>query len=106
MDSQGSIFSTAFSPPSSSSPPRLLTASDDRTLRLFPIPPFDTTVALESGNIPAVVEAGEEDERATLWGHEGRVWRAEWVKDGKEIVSIGEVSYYPPPSLGAGLTIR
>lgn len=96
---QGSIFSAAFSP-TSLSPPRLLTASDDRTIRLFPLPTFDPSFPLEDGNVPATISEGESDRsggtgiRETMWGHEGRVWRAEWLEDGRGLVSIGEVRFF------------
>ncbi|GAA5917109.1 hypothetical protein JCM6882_009349 [Rhodosporidiobolus microsporus] len=82
---KGSIFTASYSPlPSapSSSPARLCTASDDRTLRLFPLPSdFSPTIPLEEGeNKPPVIDLGGGGEEV-LWGHEGRVWRAEWVDD-------------------------
>lgn len=96
---QGSIFSASFSPPSAGLPSRLLTASDDRTLRIFPLPSFDSTVPLEAGTVPLTISEDTEEgsgKRETIWGHDGRVWRAEWLEEGKGLVSIGEVRFRSP----------
>jgi WD40 repeat protein len=90
---QGSIFSVSFSPPSDVSPPCLLTASDDRTLQIFPLPTsFDTFFPLENGSVPSTITEDDEDKkREVLWGHDGKVWRGEWLEGGRGIVSVGEV---------------
>ncbi|GAA6043458.1 hypothetical protein JCM8097_002870 [Rhodosporidiobolus ruineniae] len=83
---KGSIFTAAFSP----SAARLATGSDDRTLRLFPLPPFSSSAPLDTEKRPLVIEeGGGEGEREVVWGHEGRVWRAEWA-DEERVVSVGE----------------
>ncbi|GAA5981472.1 hypothetical protein JCM11641_004773 [Rhodosporidiobolus odoratus] len=90
---KGAIFTASFSPPTQI-PSTLLTASDDRTLQLFTLPSFDSTIkALESDRNPPVVPPLEGEEREVLWGHEGRVWRAEFIQEENtvgRIASIGE----------------
>lgn len=77
---QGAIFTVAFSPVS---PELLASGSDDRTLRIWDLSPLSTASPEPSKII-------EKDARV-LWGHEGRVWRIEWVDDAR-LVSVGEVS--------------
>ncbi|GAA5935540.1 tRNA (34-2'-O)-methyltransferase regulator RTT10 [Sporobolomyces koalae] len=78
---RGAIFTVAFSPNSSD---LLATGSDDRTLRIWDLSPFSKAQAPVT-ELQQRVETGAR----TLWGHEGRVWRIDWV-DQERLVSVGE----------------
>ncbi|GAA6025839.1 hypothetical protein JCM10207_004390 [Rhodosporidiobolus poonsookiae] len=87
---KGSIFTVSFSPSST----HLLTASDDRTLRVFSLPPPSPSIPLED-DLTAPVLGVESEKAVAVWGSEGRVWRAEWAgvaEEGGEarVVSVGE----------------
>ncbi|GAA5830194.1 hypothetical protein JCM5353_003689 [Sporobolomyces roseus] len=80
---RGAIFTAIFSAVNSN---LLATGSDDRTLRIWDLSP-DLS--------PSTSATDHQDERSvesacrTLWGHEGRVWRIDWV-DEKRLVSVAE----------------
>ncbi|GAA5820188.1 hypothetical protein JCM11491_006145 [Sporobolomyces phaffii] len=78
---RGAIFTVAFCPASQD---LLASGSDDRTLRVWDLSPNRESPA------PRSADANEiEREARVLWGHEGRVWRIEWV-DEKRLVSVAE----------------
>jgi WD40 repeat protein len=85
---QGAIFTVAFSP---LSPDLLASGSDDRTLRIWDLSPLSTSSDSTNSNV-ATQEKLVEEQARVLWGHEGRVWRIEWV-DKNRLVSVAEVSH-------------
>ncbi|GAA5972994.1 hypothetical protein JCM3765_005606, partial [Sporobolomyces pararoseus] len=82
---RGAIFTVTFSP---NCPDLLASGSDDRTLRIWNLSPLSTSTESTTKNPQEAVNTVEAQARA-LWGHEGRVWRIEWV-DEKRLLSVGE----------------
>ncbi|GAA5889450.1 hypothetical protein JCM5296_006365 [Sporobolomyces johnsonii] len=76
---RGAIFALSFSPSSR----YLASGSDDRTIRIWDLskPSPSSSSRLEQASA----------EPATLWGHEGRVWRIDWV-DETTLASVAEVT--------------
>ncbi|GAA5935945.1 hypothetical protein JCM1841_006598 [Sporobolomyces salmonicolor] len=74
---RGAIFALSFSPSSR----YLASGSDDRTIRIWDL----TKLSLSSSSRPEQASA----EPATLWGHEGRVWRVDWL-DETTLTSVAE----------------
>ncbi|KAM0789659.1 hypothetical protein ACM66B_000461 [Microbotryomycetes sp. NB124-2] len=73
---QGSIYSVAFSP----SGKLLASISDDRTVRIW-----DSSAR----TIEASDGVQEAPDVVTIWGHEGRIWRVEWM-DESTLATCGE----------------
>ncbi|GAA5972981.1 hypothetical protein JCM3765_006093, partial [Sporobolomyces pararoseus] len=82
---RGAIFTVTFSP---NCPDLLASGSDDRTLRIWNLSPLSTSTESTTKNPQEAVKTVEAQARV-LWGHEGRVWRIEWV-DEKRLLSVGE----------------
>ncbi|GAA5909266.1 tRNA (34-2'-O)-methyltransferase regulator RTT10 [Sporobolomyces salmoneus] len=81
---RGAIFTVSFSP----EPPNLLASgSDDRTVRIWDLSSISTPAS--SAYTKEEETQLVEKEARILWGHEGRVWRIEWV-DEERLVSVGE----------------
>lgn len=84
-------FDLAFSP----SGTQLASASDDRSVRIWDLPP--PSVLLDRIRHPREHarpsgkehDVGVGEPRRTLWGHTGRVWRVAWSSD-SNLVSAGE----------------
>ncbi|GAA5871495.1 hypothetical protein JCM16303_000772 [Sporobolomyces ruberrimus] len=83
---RGAIFTVAFCP---TSPDLLASGSDDRSLRIWDLSPFSPANLRTKAADASDAERDVEAQARVLWGHEGRVWRIEWV-DEKRLVSVGE----------------
>ncbi|GAA6060735.1 hypothetical protein JCM10212_003779 [Sporobolomyces blumeae] len=77
---RGAIFTVAFCP---SNPSRLATGSDDRTIRVWDLSTFGPASETQSKDVEAECPV------SVLWGHEGRVWRIDWVDDHR-LASVAE----------------
>lgn len=106
---QGAVFSTTFSSPRAT---RLATTSDDRTVRVWDlsrleplfVPPPSSSSSSSSGASLPEVEPGRVPHKV-LWGHEGRVWRCEFLVPAQLAPAEGEGSSYLA-SVGEDATCR
>lgn len=102
---QGAVFSTTFSSPRAT---RLATTSDDRTVRVWDLsrlePLFVPPPSSFSGAVLPEVEPARVPHQV-LWGHEGRVWRCEFLVPAQLASAEGEGSSYLA-SVGEDATCR
>ncbi|GAA5830671.1 hypothetical protein JCM5353_007581 [Sporobolomyces roseus] len=83
---RGAIFTAIFSPVDAN---LLATGSDDRTLRIWDLSSLSSDLTPSTSATDRQGERSVESFCRTLWGHEGRVWRIDWV-DEKRLVSVAE----------------
>lgn len=75
---QGSIYNVVYSPSGN----LLASVSDDRTVKIWSS--HDRTTRTADDGV------AERDPMMSMWGHEGRIWRVEWIDDTR-LATCGEV---------------